>query len=110
METGVTLEKNLGFNPLSCAIIFRVHATIRMFQRDINQEDVFHILNSGIIIEVYADDFPFPSVLINGETVLGKPLHAVVGYDASTQRIFIITVYDPDSQKWANSYSIRKHL
>jgi hypothetical protein len=43
-------------------IYYRVHATRRMFQRVIHEDDVERVLKEGNIIEQYVDDLPFPSV------------------------------------------------
>jgi hypothetical protein len=110
MKLGTSLKNNLGFDPLSCEIIFRVHAAQRMFQRVIKQDEVLSVLQEGIIIEDYPDDSPFPSVLINGKTISGRPLHIVVAIDTSESRLYIITAYDPDSQKWIDAFSKRTSL
>ncbi|MCP5105116.1 MAG: DUF4258 domain-containing protein [bacterium] len=88
-------------------IQYRVHATKRMFQRDIDEEDVIEILLSGDIIEQYPDDFPFPSVLINGQSLTGRPIHIVVGIEILEKRLYIITVYQPDTKKWTDNFSRR---
>ena len=63
--------------PLSLwTIDYRVHATRRMFQRRIQDEDVKQLLETGEIIEEYQDDFPLQSVLVNGLSADKKPLHA----------------------------------
>jgi len=60
------LSEYLGSTLNIWTIEYRVHATQRMFRRHINEENVVQLFASGIIIEEYMDDFPFPSVLING--------------------------------------------
>lgn len=65
---------------------YRVHATRRMFERDINETDILFLLKTGDIIEEYLQDFPFPSVLVNGRDPKGRVLHAVVGIDSRSQR------------------------
>lgn len=94
-------------NVLEFDIQYRVHATKRMFQRDITETDVIGILFNGDIIERYEDDFPFPSVLLNGRSLNGRPLHAVVGVDIIEKRVYIITVYEPEVQKWTDNFSRR---
>ena len=86
---------------------FRIHATQRMYQRDISQEDLLFALSHGIIIEEYGEDYPFPSMLVNGRTKAGRPLHVVPGIDFSEKRMYIITVYEPDSKKWTEDFSRR---
>ncbi|MBE0499769.1 MAG: DUF4258 domain-containing protein [Campylobacterales bacterium] len=43
------------------SFIYRVHAVERMFQRDIEEVNVEHVVNNGEIIERYADDKPYTS-------------------------------------------------
>lgn len=42
---------------------FSRHARERMFERNIDTDQVFNCILSGTIIEEYNDDFPCPSVL-----------------------------------------------
>ena len=58
--------------------------------------------------ERYHTDYPFPSCLILGKSSIGEIVHAVIGSD--TQRLWIITAYKPDKEKWDNGYKIRKEL
>ena len=87
-------------------IKWRGHASKRMLERSIKKEDVIHSVIHGEIIEQYAKDFPFPSCLIAGSTLLDEPLHTVcsIGQD----NVWIITVYKPDRDKWKGNFKIRK--
>ena len=89
-------------------IEFRVHATRRMFQRNISEDEVEFVLKHGEIIENYADDFPLPSVLINGCTPEKNQLHLVAGINTSEKIIVIITAYNPSEEKWDMDFSRRK--
>ena len=42
---------------------FSRHARERMFERNIDTDQVFNCILSGSVIEEYSDDFPCPSVL-----------------------------------------------
>lgn len=88
-------------------IEYRVHASRRMFQRDIVEEDVELILREGSIIEKYGEEFPLPSLLLNGQGSTGRPLHIVVAVNSSERMLMIITAYEPDSAKWAEGFSRR---
>lgn len=104
-----TLSWLIGASPFDWDIQYRIHVTHRMFQRNISDEDVLTILTGGTIIERYDEDFPFPSVLLNGVTRSGRPLHLVAGIDTNEKRIFIITVYQPDPLRWSDSFT-RRHV
>jgi len=88
-------------------IKYRVHATRRMFQRNITEEDIESLLREGIIIEKYDDDFPLPSILISGSTLTNRPLHLVAGINIVEKTIVIITVYEPDPFIWSDSFTRR---
>ena len=80
-----------------------------MFQLDIEETDIVNVLEKGNIIESYKDDFPFPSVLINGITEDENNLHIVVGIDSRSKHLYLITVYKPDIERWTNNFSERKN-
>nr|VFK09350.1 MAG: Domain of unknown function (DUF4258) [Candidatus Kentron sp. LPFa] len=65
-------------------------------------------LREGEVIERYDEDFPLPSVLINGCAAGGRPLHLVVGMNAPERKFVIITVYEPDSRRWVRDFSRRR--
>ena len=94
-------------NLVDYAIEYRVHATRRMFQRHIGAEEVAFILTHGQVIERYDEDFPLPSVLLNGRTAAHRPLHVVVGINVDEQTLVIITTYEPDALQWADNFARR---
>ena len=102
-----TLSEHIDSYPLDWDIQYRIHVTQRMFQRNISDEEVLTIIARGQIIEQYDEDFPFPSVLLNGLTQTGRPLHVVAGINATERQIFIITVYQPDPLRWTDSFTRR---
>ncbi|MBM3214561.1 DUF4258 domain-containing protein [Candidatus Poribacteria bacterium] len=88
-------------------LIFRMHAIRRMFQRAIAYEDVSHVLDNGETIEEYLSDRPYPSRLILGWSG-GRALHVVVATNAVEQESIVITVYEPDPDKWEPGFRHRK--
>ncbi|MCK5674995.1 MAG: DUF4258 domain-containing protein [Spirochaetales bacterium] len=86
---------------------YRIHATRRMFQRNIHEDDIELILKTGNIIEKYDSDFPLPSVLLNGKTSSNRPIHLVVGINTAENKLIIITAYEPDRIMWVDNYSRR---
>ncbi|MBI4203361.1 MAG: DUF4258 domain-containing protein [Chloroflexi bacterium] len=87
-------------------VIFRVHALVRMLQRDITDADVLRVLVEGEAIEEYLDDLPFPSRLILGWSG-PKALHVVAAYDAARRQAIIVTVYEPDPKEWTEDFRRR---
>ncbi len=88
-------------------IEYRIHASQRMFQRDIHEDDVETVLEKGEIIERYDEDFPLPRLLINGRTSERKPLHVIATINYTERIIVIITGYEPDKAKWISDFSGR---
>ncbi len=86
---------------------FRVHAIQRMFQRQVSHSDIRHVLATGETIEDYPDDIPYPSRLVLGWCD-SRPLHVVVADNQEDQETIIITVYEPDSDKWGYGFKKRK--
>ncbi len=91
-----------------CRLVYRIHATQRMFERDISGEDVRNVLHAGWVIEKYGDDYPFPSVLACGADEGGRMLHVVASFDPATKIVYIITTYIPSVQKWGDNFTRRR--
>jgi hypothetical protein len=79
------------------AFIISNHARIRMFQRNISTEYIKEVIAYGQIIENYPEDEPFPSALFFAYSE-GKPCHVVVA--ECEDHVRIITVYNPENNKW----------
>lgn len=88
-------------------VVFRIHAIQRMFERSITEKDVLHVLRAGTTIEEYPEDFPYPSRLILGWRG-ARPLHVVIAQDVKSSQIIIITVYEPQLDKWQSGFAKRK--
>ncbi len=87
-------------------IIFRTHAIQRMFQRRVDEKDVRSVLETGEIIEVYSDDTPYPSRLILG-WLESRPLHVVAADNIDDNETIVITVYEPEQDKWSLNFKRR---
>ena len=88
-------------------LVFRVHAIQRMFQRHFSKEDVRRTLESGEVIEEYLDDKPYPSRLVLG-WIGQRPVHVVVAENNEAQETIVITVYEPEPEKWEADFTRRK--
>ena len=88
-------------------LIYRLHAIRRMFERRISAKHVEHVVASGEVIEEYPDDQPYPSRLILG-FVDDRPLHVVGAENAAAGEMIIITVYEPDLERWDAGFRRRK--
>jgi len=75
---------------------------------EIKDNEVFEAVLSGKIIEGYAEDKPYPSCLIYGETSNKRPLHIVCAYAEDANKVIIATVYQPRSDQWIDFERRRK--
>lgn len=66
-----------------------------------------NILMEGEVIEIYADDKPYPSALFWGWSG-GQPIHVVAAHDSQSNYCFIITVYRPDLKHFLQDYKTRR--
>ena len=73
----------------------------------ITDQELYEAICGGEVIETYPDDKPYPSALIFGRTHSNRPLHVVCAYDSEGDRAMIVTVYQPDPQRWED-YRRRK--
>ena len=92
---GATTKMALDTN----RVTFRIHALRRMFQRQVDVDDVLHVLRTGEVIEDYSDDTPYPSCLLMGSSG-GRVLHVVAARNQEESETTVITVYEPDPEKW----------
>ena len=82
------------------------NAIIRLFQRNITQEDIQSAILNGEIIEEYENDYPYASCLVYGINIENKVLHIVCGMNES--ELWIITAYYPDNVSWENDLKTRR--
>ena len=87
-------------------LVFRTHAVKRMFQRNISEKEVRHVIENGEVIESYRDDTPYPSRLVLG-WVKTRPLHVVAAENRVERQEIIITVYEPDAKEWDPTFTRR---
>lgn len=88
-------------------LIYRVHAIERMVERGINDDDVRRVLAEGKEIETYAGDYPYPSRLIIGWCG-ARPIHLVVADNLADNETIVVTVYEPDPERWEPGFERRK--
>ena len=88
-------------------IIFTGHSIQRIFEREIEPEDIEVSVANGEIIEEYPDDKPYPSFLILN-FINGEPIHVVFSFDKDNGTIYIVTAYFPDISIWDETFKIRR--
>lgn len=83
--------------------VYSKHARDEMEQEsfgEIKISEVQEAVLSGRIIESYPDDEPYPSCLVYGITSQNRPLHIVCAYGKDDDIVVVVTVYQPDPDKW----------
>ena len=88
-------------------LVYRVHAIERMVERGISADDVRKVLAEGKEIESYPGDFPYPSRLLLGWCGR-RPIHVFVAENAADNETIIVTVYEPDPDRWESGFERRK--
>lgn len=82
------------------------HILLRLLQRNIDTDDVEHVLMHGEIIETYPTDTPYPSCLVFGADRNEEILHVVCGI--APEELWLITAYRPDIEEWESDFKTRK--
>ena len=85
---------------------FSKHAVDQSIIRSISVQEVREAFLAAEVIENYPDDKYGPSCLIFGRTAAGRPIHVQCSYP-SRPLVKIITVYEPDSERWID-FKIRR--
>jgi hypothetical protein len=78
-----------------------------MYQRDISEPEVRHVIATGETVEDYPDDTPYPSRLVLGWSGR-RPIHVVVADNVDDQENIVITAYEPDPTEWELDFKRRK--
>ena len=78
---------------------FSKHALDQSIIRRISVQEVREAIATGMVIENYPEDKYGPSCLIYGTTNEGRPIHLQCSYP-SRILIKIITMYEPDPDRW----------
>lgn len=87
-------------------IKWTMHVAMRLQERLIFRDDVYHVIYHGKIIEMYPNAFPNPACLVSGKTLKGVPLHVVIGSDGVI--LTVITAYVPNTDKFEKDLETRK--
>lgn len=88
-------------------IYFSVHALKRLFERDFDEDRIVRAVADGEVVEDYPEAWPHPARLILYEDA-GRHVHVVVAFEASTRRCLVVTLYEPDLQRWLPGFKVRR--
>ncbi len=87
----------------SGSVLYTYHARFEMKHEELGQireHEVYEAIRTGEVIENYPDDTPYPSMLIFGTTISGRPLHVVCAYNPDQDLGIKVTVYQPNPSFW----------
>ena len=87
---------------------FSGHAFKRMAERGFSPDIIKSVIKNGTVIKSYPDDTPYPSRLIIGFD-RKRPVHVVSAYNPKNDIEYVITVYEPESSRWKNDFTERRH-
>jgi hypothetical protein len=74
----------------------------------IRDQEAYEASAECTIVEEYPDDRPYPSVLVLGRTNEGRPVHVVCAYAPEDDQLIVITVYEPDPNRWDDEFRQRR--
>jgi hypothetical protein len=87
---------------------FSKHALDQSILRQIQVQEIRDAIANGQVIEDYPNDKYGPSCLISGLTPDQRPIHIQCSYP-SRLLVKIITLYEPDSQRWNTNFTKRRN-
>jgi len=89
-------------------ISWSLHAIAKLRTEGLRKKDIEESLKDCIIIEDYdMEGRPLPGCLVLGFPG-NLPVHSVIAIDRKFDRIFVITVYKPSTERWENDWKRRK--
>ena len=87
-------------------LVFRVHALQRMASRVVGEVEIRDVLENGEVIEARPDDLPYPTRVMLG-WIGGRPIHVVATENEEDETV-IVTVYEPEPDRWADGFTRRR--
>ena len=85
---------------------FSKHAVDQTIIRRTSVSELREAISIGEIIQDYPDEKNGPTCLIYGKTASGRAIHVQCSYP-SRQVMKIITVYEPDPERWID-FNVRR--
>ncbi|MBD2295767.1 DUF4258 domain-containing protein [Anabaena sphaerica FACHB-251] len=85
-------------------VIFSRHAEFMLLERGFFRHDAFNCVFTGYIFEVNQSSSPLPTCSIAGKSKSGQRLYTIWAYNEVTGFISLITLYNPDSNRWTKCH------
>lgn len=87
---------------------FSGHVFRRMAERGFSPDVIKSVIENGDVIKEYPDDTPYSSRLILGYDGV-RPVHVVSAYNPADGTEYVITVYEPDAERWTDDFTERRN-
>jgi hypothetical protein len=84
-------------------IVYTDHGEEKRRAVGVSAPEVRAVLANGTVLRRYPEDRPFPSYLVLG-WIDGRPVHVVAADDEDREVTWIITIYEPDPDKWTEGF------
>lgn len=88
-------------------LIFTRHARKRFLERGTRIDEIQGAIEAPTLVEEYPDDTPYPSRLVL-IWVSARPLHLVVAGPTEQGHTILVTLYEPDLERWEPGFTRRK--
>jgi hypothetical protein len=96
-------------DPEGQKVLWSRHAITELVNDNLTRSQVEKLLETCEIIEDYPHlHRPLPDCLVLGKLDNTQPLHGVIAIDEINDRIFVVTVYRPLTERWKNDWRTRK--
>ena len=89
------------------ALVFTRHARKRIFERGVRIDEILAALEAPTLVEDYPDEAPYPSRLVLG-WARSRPLHLVLAGPTPEGDTIVVTLYEPDPQRWEAGFMKRR--
>jgi len=87
---------------------FSKYAVDQSLLRQVQVQEVREVIANGQVIEDYPNDKYGSSCLISGLTQARRPIHVQCSYH-SRPLVRIITLYEPEPQRWDEDFTQRRN-
>jgi hypothetical protein len=88
-------------------LVFTRHARKRILERGIRIDEVRTAIEAPTVLEEYPQDEPYPTRLVLGWAG-DRPLHIVLAGPTVAGDTILVTLYEPDLERWEQGFLKRR--
>ena len=93
-------------------IVYTDHGEEKRRKEGVSDADVQSVLSDGMVLRRYPEDTPESYLVLGwlgeparlGTYEKGRPLHVVAADDEERRVTWIITIYEPDPNRWTDNF------